>query len=88
MISKILRWFAIGLIAALIFVFVIYRWDMKRAYKRVQGKSTIIPSVHGDIEYTESGSGHAVLLQILGNFLISRVQNHINNQKPPYSVKL
>ncbi|HLP44346.1 MAG TPA: alpha/beta hydrolase [Candidatus Deferrimicrobium sp.] len=62
MISKILRWFAIGLIVTLILVFVIYRWDMKRAYKRVQGKSTIIPSAYGDIEYTENGSGPAVLL--------------------------
>lgn len=36
--------------------------DMNRAYKRVRGKSTVIPSPYGDIEYTEGGTGPPVLV--------------------------
>lgn len=35
---------------------------MNRAYDRIQGKSTVIPSPYGDIEYTEGGSGPPVLV--------------------------
>jgi pimeloyl-ACP methyl ester carboxylesterase len=35
---------------------------MNRAYERIRGKSTVIPSPYGDIEYTEGGSGPAVLV--------------------------
>jgi 2-hydroxy-6-oxonona-2,4-dienedioate hydrolase len=62
MLRRILRWIAIGLISAVVLVSAAYFWDMNRAYERVSGKSTVIPSPHGDIEYTEGGSGPDVLV--------------------------
>jgi pimeloyl-ACP methyl ester carboxylesterase len=62
MFRKILRWAAIGLIAGVVLVLGTYFWDMNRAYERVRGKSTVIPSPYGDIEYTEGGSGPPVLV--------------------------
>ena len=58
----LLRWIVIGLIAAVVLVSAAYLWDINRAYERVRGKSTVIPSPYGDIEYTEGGSGPAVLV--------------------------
>jgi 2-hydroxy-6-oxonona-2,4-dienedioate hydrolase len=62
MFRRILRWIAIELSAAVILISVAYLLDIKRAYKRVRGKSTVIPSPYGDIEYTEGGSGPHVLV--------------------------
>jgi 2-hydroxy-6-oxonona-2,4-dienedioate hydrolase len=62
MFRRILRWIGIGLIAAVVLVSAAYLWDMNQAYERVRGKSTVIPSPYGDIEYTEGGSGPPVLV--------------------------
>lgn len=62
MLRKVLRWTAIGLIATMVLVSAAYLWDMNQAYERVRGKSTVIPSPYGDIEYTEGGSGPPVLV--------------------------
>lgn len=62
MLKRILRLIAIGLIAVVILVSAAYVRDMNRAYERVRGKSTVIPSPYGDIEYTKGGSGPAVLV--------------------------
>lgn len=62
MLGSILRWTAIGLILAMVLVCAAYFWDMNRAYERVSGKSTVIPSPYGDIEFTEGGSGPDVLV--------------------------
>ncbi len=62
MFRRILGWSALGLIAAVILASAAYFWDMSRAYDRVRGKSTVIPSPYGDIEYTEGGSGPPVLV--------------------------
>ena len=62
MFRGILRWIAIGLIVAVVLVSAAYLWDMNRAYARIRGKSTVIPSPYGDIEYTEGGSGPPVLV--------------------------
>lgn len=62
MFRKILRWIVIGLIASVILLAALYLRDMSRAYQRVRGKSTVIPSPDGEIEYTEGGRGHAVLV--------------------------
>jgi pimeloyl-ACP methyl ester carboxylesterase len=43
-------------------VFVKYRSSMQAARQRLQGKSTVIPSPYGDIEYTEHGTGSDVLV--------------------------
>ncbi len=39
-----------------------YLLDMERAYKRLRGRSTVVPSPYGDIECTEGGSGPPVLV--------------------------
>lgn len=62
MLRRILRWIAIGLILAVVLVSAAYFWDMNRAYERVSGKSTVIPSPYGDIEFTVGGSGPDVLV--------------------------
>lgn len=62
MLRRILSWIAIGLILTVVLVSAAYFWDMNRAYERVGGKSTVIPSPYGDIEYTEGGSGPDILV--------------------------
>jgi 2-hydroxy-6-oxonona-2,4-dienedioate hydrolase len=62
MLRWILRCAAIGLILAVVLVSAAYFWDMNRAYERVNGKSTVIPSPYGDIEFTQGGSGPDVLV--------------------------
>ena len=62
MLRTILRWIAIGLILAVVLVSAAYFWDMNRAYERVSGKSTVMASPYGDIEFTEGGSGPDVLV--------------------------
>ena len=62
MLRRNLRWIAIGLIAVAVLVSTIYFPDMNRTYDRISGKSSIITSPYGDIEYTEGGSGPAVLV--------------------------
>lgn len=62
MFRRVLRWIAIGLIAAVVLVTAAYLWDMNRSYERIRGKSTVLPSPYGDIEYTEGGSGPSVLV--------------------------
>lgn len=46
----------------MIFGLVAYRRDINREYKRITGKSKIISSPYGDIEYTEGGAGTNVLV--------------------------
>jgi len=62
MLRRILRWTTIGLILAVVLVSAAYFWDMNRAYERVSGKSTVIPSPYGDIEFTVGGVGPDVLV--------------------------
>jgi 2-hydroxy-6-oxonona-2,4-dienedioate hydrolase len=59
---RILRWSALLAGAALVLVAASYLLDMRRAYARVQGRSTVIPSPYGSLEYTEGGSGLPVLV--------------------------
>jgi 2-hydroxy-6-oxonona-2,4-dienedioate hydrolase len=62
MFRGILGWIAIGLIVAVVLVLAVYLRDINRAYERVRGKSTVISSAYGDIEYTEGGTGAHVLV--------------------------
>lgn len=62
MIRKVSRWIAIGLVAAGVGVSALYLRDMNRAYERIRGKSTTIPSPFGEIEYAKGGSGTPVLV--------------------------
>ncbi len=49
-------------VAVMAFVSAFYYRDMHRAYERIRAKSAVIPSPHGDIEYTQGGSGPPVLV--------------------------
>lgn len=62
MFRKVLRWVAIGLIAAVIWVSAVYFRDMKRAYERIRLRGAVVSSPYGNIEYTEGGSGPPVLV--------------------------
>lgn len=62
MLKRVLRWLVIGLISGVVLILAVYLRDMQQAYERVRGKSTVIPSPYGDIEYTEGGSGPPVLV--------------------------
>lgn len=58
----VLRWIALALFALVIAATATYRLEIDRAYERVAGKSKVIPSPDGRIEFTEGGSGPAVLV--------------------------
>jgi 2-hydroxy-6-oxonona-2,4-dienedioate hydrolase len=62
MFRGILGWIAVMLILAVVLVLAAYVRDINRAYERVRGKSTVISSAYGDIEYTEGGAGPHVLV--------------------------
>jgi 2-hydroxy-6-oxonona-2,4-dienedioate hydrolase len=62
---KIIFWCTAGfLLILIVWGSVLYLRDMNRAYERISGKSTIIPSPFGDIEYIRGGnpSGYPVLV--------------------------
>ncbi len=62
MFKRILRWGAIGAISAMGLASAAYFWDMNRASQRIQGKSRVLSSPYGEIEYAEGGAGPAVLV--------------------------
>jgi 2-hydroxy-6-oxonona-2,4-dienedioate hydrolase len=62
MLRRALRWSAVGLLGAAGLGWAAYLRDMNRAYRRVRGKSAVMSSPYGDIEYTEGGSGAPVLV--------------------------
>lgn len=62
MLRRILHWIAAGLILAVLLVSTAYIWDINRAYERVSGKSTVMPTPYGDVEFTEGGLGPDVLV--------------------------
>jgi 2-hydroxy-6-oxonona-2,4-dienedioate hydrolase len=62
MLRNVLFWIGIGLIVIVVFVAVVYLWDINRSYKRVQGRGTVISSPYGNIEYTSGGTGPDVLV--------------------------
>jgi pimeloyl-ACP methyl ester carboxylesterase len=61
MVKALQQWSAVGAITAMVMVVAAYRRDIDRAYERILGKSTVIASSYGDIEYTECGAGPHVL---------------------------
>ncbi len=62
MFRKVLRGLAIALSAAVLLGAVVYWREMRQAYNRIRGKSMVITSSYGDIEYSEGGRGAAVLV--------------------------
>ncbi len=57
-----LRWTALALAAALLFAGLVYWRDMARAYARVATGSQVVVTDYGGIEFSEGGSGPAVLV--------------------------
>lgn len=53
---------AAAVLIAVISISAAYVAAMKHEYERVAARGTVIPSPYGDIEYTEGGSGPAVLV--------------------------
>ena len=53
---------AAALIVAAVFTYAAFHVDIKREYERVHASGTVISSPYGNIEYTEGGSGPAVLV--------------------------
>jgi pimeloyl-ACP methyl ester carboxylesterase len=62
MLKRLLILSAILTAVTLAWIAVAYVRDMRVAYARIQGKSKIISSPYGDIEYTEGGQGPSVLV--------------------------
>jgi 2-hydroxy-6-oxonona-2,4-dienedioate hydrolase len=60
--THLIRGVAILLTVALLAVSAGYLLDTRRAYERVRGKSTILTSPFGDIEFSEGGEGPHVLV--------------------------
>ncbi|HEX6324322.1 MAG TPA: alpha/beta hydrolase [Vicinamibacterales bacterium] len=61
-VRKVLRWTAAGSATIFIVMSIAYVRDINRAYERIRGRSTVIPSPFGDIEFTQGGSGPDVLM--------------------------
>jgi 2-hydroxy-6-oxonona-2,4-dienedioate hydrolase len=60
--THLLRGIALLLATVVLVVTGSYLLDTRRAYDRVRGKSSVIASPFGDIEYSEGGSGPPVLV--------------------------
>lgn len=53
---------ATGVVASVALIGAVYRADIREAHDRVRGKSTVVRSPYGNIEYTEGGEGTPVLV--------------------------
>jgi 2-hydroxy-6-oxonona-2,4-dienedioate hydrolase len=62
MIMLTLRLIAIALVILVTVATAVYMRDIGRAYARIASKSSVIASPHGNIEFTEGGTGPAVLV--------------------------
>ena len=59
---RVISWLVVLIVVAAIAVWAVHARDMRRAYARIRGGSTVIPSPFGDIEYAEAGTGQPVLV--------------------------
>jgi 2-hydroxy-6-oxonona-2,4-dienedioate hydrolase len=59
---SLVRWIVVALLVALALGTVVYVRDIHRAYERIAGKSKVITSPYGDIEFLEGGEGTPVLV--------------------------
>jgi pimeloyl-ACP methyl ester carboxylesterase len=60
--KRIFRLAAVAVAATLIVVSIACVRDIRRAYERIRGRSTVVPSPYGDIEFTQGGAGLPVLM--------------------------
>lgn len=58
----LLRWTIAALLVSMAFASVVYVRDIHRAYERIAGRSKVIASPYGDIEFMEGGTGTPVLV--------------------------
>lgn len=59
---RLLRWIGLTMVAAAIVLAAAFAWDMRQAYARIRGGSSVVASPYGQIEYTTGGSGPPVLV--------------------------
>jgi len=62
MFKRLASWLIVATVLASIVVWAVHSRDMRRAYERIRGKSKVISSPYGDIEYAEGGAGAPVLV--------------------------
>jgi pimeloyl-ACP methyl ester carboxylesterase len=62
MIKRLASWLTVGTVVASIVVWAVHSRDMHRAYERIRGRSKVISSPYGDLEYAEGGAGQPVLV--------------------------
>lgn len=61
-VKKILRWIVAGVLATAGVATLVSLRDMRTSYARIHGKSSLIKSPYGEIEFTQGGSGPPVLV--------------------------
>lgn len=66
MLKRVLLGAAIAGGVLLVAAWAAYVRDMRRAYERIEGRSRVISSPYGDIEYSEGGSGLPPRPSLLG----------------------
>lgn len=59
---RVFRVAGVAIAAGLVVLAVGYRRDMRASYQRISGRSTVLPSPYGDIEFTQGGAGAPVLM--------------------------
>ncbi len=62
MVKRVVFWLGAITAVASIAVWAVHSRDMRRAYERIRGKSKVVSSPQGDIEYAEGGAGPPVLV--------------------------
>jgi len=62
MVKRVVSWLVAGALLASITVWAVHARDMRRAYERIRGRSKVLPSPLGDIEYADGGVGRPVLV--------------------------
>lgn len=62
MVKRVVSGLVVVVLLSSITVWAVHARDMRRAYERIRGRSRIIPSPLGDIEYAEGGAGRPVLV--------------------------
>lgn len=60
--GEVLRWVLIGLLAVGLLLYGAFALEMNGHYARVRGTSDVMSSPYGEVEFTQGGSGPAVLV--------------------------
>jgi 2-hydroxy-6-oxonona-2,4-dienedioate hydrolase len=59
---RIFRWIGVAVAALAVILAAVYLFDIRRAYDRIEGKSSMVSSPYGDIEYSSGGTGTDALV--------------------------